>query len=131
MDTFDLAAACVIRALAGVIVWTPADRWAAMDRFYVEVLGLVPRTRRDGFVNFELGDQRLTITTHDALSGPSRDPLRVMVNLETDDIDAEHARLVAAGVAFTRTPEREPWGGIVATFADPDGTTLQLFELPR
>jgi predicted enzyme related to lactoylglutathione lyase len=120
----------VIAGLAGVIVWTSADRWPAMDRFYVEVLGLRPRTRRDGFVNFELGDQRLTITTHAALDGPARDPLRIMVNLESDDLAADHARLVAAGVTFVRAPEREPWGGIVATFTDPDGNTLQLFQLP-
>ena len=120
----------MIGALAGVIVWTAVDRWAAMDRFYVDVLGLLPRTRRNGFVNFELGAQRLTVTTHDAVSGAAREPARVMVNLETDDIVTEHARLLTAGVRFTRPPEREPWGGLVATFADPDGNTLQLFELP-
>lgn len=120
----------MITGLAGVIVWTAPDRWAAMDRFYVDVLGLRPRTRRDGFVNFELGPQRLTVTTHDGVRGASTDPLRVMVNLEVDDIAAEHARLAGAGVTFTRAPEREPWGGIVATIADPDGNTLQLFQLP-
>jgi hypothetical protein len=33
-------------------------------------------------------------------------------------------------VVFSRRPEREAWGGVVATFADPDGNTLQLMELP-
>jgi catechol 2,3-dioxygenase-like lactoylglutathione lyase family enzyme len=120
----------VITGLAGVLVWTAPDRWAAMDRFYVDVLGLRPRTRRDGFVNVEFGAQRLTITTHDGVHGASLDPLRIMVNLEVDDIQAEHARLAALGVEFTRPPEREPWGGRVATLADPDGNTLQLFQLP-
>ena len=58
------------------------------------------------------------------------DPLRLMVNLATDDIAADHARLATAGVPFTRAPEREPWGGWVATLADPDGNTLQLLQLP-
>jgi predicted enzyme related to lactoylglutathione lyase len=120
----------MITGLAGVLVWTSPDRWAAMDRFYVDVLGLTPRTRRQGFVNVDLGPQRLTVTTHDGVRGASRDPLRVMVNLEVDDIAAEHVRLVAAGVRFTRPPELEPWGGWVATLADPDGNTLQLFQLP-
>ena len=120
----------MITGLAGVLVWTAPDRWAAMDRFYVEVLRLAPRTRRDGFVNFDLAGQRLTVTTHDGVRGASTEPLRVMVNLEVDDIGAEHARLVAAGVPFARRPEREPWGGWVATLADPDGNTLQLFQLP-
>ncbi len=120
----------MITGLAGVLVWTAPDRWPAMDRFYVDVLGLRPRTRRDGFVNVEFGAQRLTVTTHDGLRGPALDPLRIMVNLQVDDIGAEHARLSALGVAFTRPPEQEPWGGWVATLADPDGNTLQLFQLP-
>lgn len=120
----------MIAGLAGVLVYTAPDRWAAMDHFYVDVLGLTPRTRRDGFVNFELGGPRLTVTTHDAVRGPSTDPLRLMVNLEVDDIVAEHARLTAAGVSFTRPPEQEPWGGWVATLADPDRNTVQLFQLP-
>jgi predicted enzyme related to lactoylglutathione lyase len=53
-----------------------------------------------------------------------------MVNLAVDDIEVVYRRLRAAGVAFSRAPEREPWGGVVATFADPDGNTLQLMELP-
>ena len=120
----------MITGLAGVLVWTSPGRWAALDRFYVDTLGLTPRTRREGFVNFELGGQRLTITTHASVRGSSADPLRLMVNLATDDIAADHARLTAAGVPFTRPPEREPWGGWVATLADPDGNTLQLFQLP-
>jgi Glyoxalase/Bleomycin resistance protein/Dioxygenase superfamily len=53
-----------------------------------------------------------------------------MLNLEVTDIAAVHARLASSGVAFLRPPELEPWGGWVATFVDPDGNTLQLFELP-
>ena len=120
----------MITGLAGVLVWTTAERWPAMDRFYVQVLGLAPRTRRPGFVNFELDGQRLTVTTHAGVRGPATDPLRLMVNLATDDIAADHARLATAGVPFTRAPEREPWGGWVATLADPDGNTLQLLQLP-
>jgi predicted enzyme related to lactoylglutathione lyase len=53
-----------------------------------------------------------------------------MVNLTVTDIRAVHERLVRAGVVFTRAPEREAWGGWVATFADPDGNVLQLMQLP-
>ena len=45
-------------------------------------------------------------------------------------VSTPHARLAAAGVTFTRPPELEPWGGRIATFADPDGNTLQLMQLP-
>jgi catechol 2,3-dioxygenase-like lactoylglutathione lyase family enzyme len=119
-----------ISGLAGVLVWTEATRFAAMRRFYVETLGLRPRSDRDGFVNFAWGDQRLTVSVHAGVSGAARDPLRLMLNLRVDDIAAVHRRLRDAGVAFARPPEREPWGGVVATFADPDGNTLQLMQLP-
>jgi catechol 2,3-dioxygenase-like lactoylglutathione lyase family enzyme len=119
-----------IARLAGILIWTDAARFPGMRRFYVELLGLRPRSDRDGFVNFAWGDQRLTIAVHDDVAGPARDPLRVMLNLRVDDIAAVHRRLRGAGVAFSRPPEAEAWGGRVATFADPDGNTLQLMQLP-
>jgi predicted enzyme related to lactoylglutathione lyase len=33
-------------------------------------------------------------------------------------------------VEFIRQPEREQWGGWIATFKDPDGNILQLLQLP-
>jgi predicted enzyme related to lactoylglutathione lyase len=120
----------VIVGLGGVIMWTTASRWAAMDAFYADTLGLAVRHRRAGFVNFAWGDVRLTVTVHDALDGPAREPERIMVNLLTDDIAADHGRLVDAGVPVVRPPEPESWGGRVATYADPDGNLVQLLELP-
>jgi catechol 2,3-dioxygenase-like lactoylglutathione lyase family enzyme len=120
-----------VTGLAGVLLWTAAERFAAMARFYTTRLGLMPRTQKADFVNFDWGGVRLSIGVHDGVAGPASDPLRVMVNLEVDDIRAVHARLAANGVLFSRPPEREAWGGWVATFADPDGNTVQLMELPR
>ena len=119
-----------VSGLAGVLVWTHADRFKAMRDFYVETLGLRPRSQRTHFVNFEWGQTRLTIAVHANISGRTREPLRLMLNLAVPDIAAAHDRLVAAGIAFSRAPEREPWGGMIATFADPDGNTLQLIQLP-
>lgn len=119
-----------IQGLAGVLIWTEAGRFDAMARFYRDLLGLAPRTSKSDFINFDWGGVRLSVSVHDRVSGPSRDPLRVMVNLAVDDIQAAHARLAAAGVVFTRAPEAEEWGGQVATFLDPDGNTVQLLQLP-
>jgi predicted enzyme related to lactoylglutathione lyase len=101
-----------------------------MARFYRDTLGLTPRSDRPDFINFDWHGVRLSVSVHDRVHGESRDPLRMMVNLAVDDIRAMHARLAAAGVNFTRPPEREDWGGWVATFADPDGNVLQLMQLP-
>jgi predicted enzyme related to lactoylglutathione lyase len=119
-----------IEGLAGVLVWTDAERFGDMARFYRDTLGLAARTVKPDFVNFDWGGVRLSVGVHDRVHGPSRDPLRVMINLAVADIAAVHRRLAGAGVVFTRTPEREDWGGWVATLADPDGNTLQLMQLP-
>ena len=120
-----------VTGLAGVLVWTEESRFAALRSFYVDVLGLTPRSDRPGFVNFEWGAQRLTVHVHDEVHGPTREPHRIMVNLAVDDIHELVARADRRGVTVLRRPERESWGGIVASLVDPDGTTVQLFELPE
>jgi len=123
-------AAGVIVGLAGVLIWTAADRFEAMARFYRDTLGLTPRSSKPDFINFDWHGVRLSVSVHDRVRGPSRDPLRVMVNLRVDDVHAARARLTRAGVPFTRSPAREDWGGWVTTCADPDGNTVQLMQLP-
>ena len=117
-----------ISGIAGVIIWTEAARHDEMAHFYRNVIGLTPRSDRDGFINFEWGDIRLTVARHSEIAGSSADPKRVMVNLHTDRIHEVHKRLIAAGVEFSRPPEKEPWGGWIATFSDPDGNTIQLMQ---
>ena len=119
----------MIRGLAGVIIWT--DDLDSMVEFYLDTLGLTPHSVRPAFVSFKWGDVRLGIGTHAQVAGRSSDRYRVMVNLDVDDIHAEHERLAGAGVEFIRAPERERWGGWVCTFTDPDGNVLQLLEQPR
>ena len=119
-----------IVGLAGVLVWTEAERFPAMARFYRDTLGLTPRSSKSDFINFDWNGVRLSVGVHERVHGAARDPLRVMIHLTVSDIQAVHARLAQAGVVFTREPEREEWGGWVATFTDPDGNTLQLMQLP-
>jgi predicted enzyme related to lactoylglutathione lyase len=57
--------------------------------------------------------------------------VRVTVNLGVDDIHAAYRTLLARGVVFVRPPEREHWGGWVASFRDPDGNLIQLLQPPE
>lgn len=117
---------------AGLMVNTTPERWAAMRRFYVEVLGLTPRSDRDGFVSFQWGtsphDMRLTVTVHSQVTGPAIDPARYLLNLGVDDIEAVAQRIAAAGGTFVRQPVKERWGGWIATMVDPDGNYVQLMQ---
>ena len=127
---FTLDSMSSIGPLLGVILWTPADRFTPMRSFYVNTLGLRPRSDRPRMVNFEWGEVRLTVAVHDQLEGESQDPLRVMINLGVSDLDRAHERLLADGIPCRRPPSSEPWGGRVATYLDPDGNVVQLLEFP-
>ena len=52
---------------------------------------------------------------------------RVFLFLETDDFDADHARMLAAGVSFLEAPRREPYGS-VAVFEDLYGNRWDLIQ---
>ena len=120
----------VVTDLAGVILWTAGDRFAAMSSFYRDLLQLPLRKESDDHISFQWGGQRLTVAVHDLVVGGARDPLRVMVNLAVEGVHDLATRLSEAGIRFLRPPERESWGGTVATFSDPDGNTIQLLEFP-
>ncbi len=119
----------MIEGLAGVIVWT--DDLERLFRFYRDVLGLAPHSIRPNFISFKWGDVRLGLGKHSEVEGSTKDPYRIMVNLGVDDIHAQCDRLRQKGVVFEREPEKEHWGGWVATFSDPDGNALQLLQQPE
>ena len=118
----------MIGRVNGVIIWThDLDR---LTKFYTEMMGLTPHSIRPDFVNFEWGDMRFSIGSHNEINGQAADPYRIMVNFDVQDIQKIHQSLADKGVEFIRPPEQEHWGGWVATLLDPDGNMLQLLEQP-
>jgi len=118
----------MIDSFGGVIFWT--QNLETMVAFYRDTLGLPIHSVRPEFVAFQLGEVRVSVGRHSEVCGQTREPVRVMVNFGVDDIASACERLRAAGVEFVRAPEREHWGGWVASFCDPDGNTLQLLQQP-
>lgn len=53
----------------------------------------------------------------------------VGVSLIVNDVAAEYERLLAKGVKFTGSPEKQPFGGTLAHFSDLDGNVLTLLEV--
>jgi catechol 2,3-dioxygenase-like lactoylglutathione lyase family enzyme len=49
------------------------------------------------------------------------------VSLTSDDLEADHERMSAAGVIFDRPPKRQPYG-LEAGFADPDGNLFNVVQ---
>ena len=50
--------------------------------------------------------------------------------LQVRDVEAEHERLLAAGVPVVSGPRREPWGLLEMWIEDPDGVPIVLVEVP-
>ena len=118
----------MIENVVGVIIWT--EDLERLATFYQEVVGLTPHSVQPTFISYRFGEMRFSLGVHEKVSGPSRDPYRVMINLGVTEIHQVYERLKERGVAFIRPPEQEHWGGWVATFQDPDGNILQLLQQP-
>ncbi len=105
-------------------------QWPEACAFYGETLGLTERFRSDdmGWAEYDLGGPAFGVervrpgdSDGEALIGRF-----VGVSLRVDDIDATYEALKAKGVEFTAPPEKQPWGGALAHFKDPDGNELTL-----
>lgn len=104
---------------------------ARATEFYREKLGLQLQfsSAEHGYASLSAGDIRLGI----AVPGPDQAELagrHTGVGLEVADLQAEHARLSSLGVQFTMPPTRQPWGGFMALFSDPDGNVFYLDQVP-
>lgn len=118
----------MINGLVGTIIWT--SNLGSMTEFYRDVMEFPVHSVRPDFVVFEWGKFRFNIGTHDRVVGKTKEPERIMLNLDTSDIQNTYELLKQKGVIFIRSPEQEHWGGWVATFHDVDGNILQLLEQP-
>ena len=76
---------------------------------------------------FEFGPVQLFVETHSEVDGTTKEPARLIVNLNVDDCRGLAAHLRELGTQFVRGVEQEPFG-LIATVADPDGNYLQLIE---
>jgi len=51
------------------------------------------------------------------------------VGLGVADLEKSYEELRGRGVHFTMPPEKQPWGGFMAIFSDPDGNRFYLDQL--
>ena len=107
--------------------------WDRAVDFYRETVGL-PLTFADqafAWAEFDLGGARLGIEGLDP-GAPQAEELVgrfVGASITVDDIALAYQQLAANGVEFTAPPEKQPWGGTLAHFKDPDGNILTLLGL--
>jgi predicted enzyme related to lactoylglutathione lyase len=76
---------------------------------------------------FEFGPVQYFIETHSDVSGPTKEPARIVINLSVENARALEADFRAKGVRFIRPVEQESFG-LIGTVADPDGNYVQIIE---
>jgi predicted enzyme related to lactoylglutathione lyase len=108
---------------------------AAAKLFYEKYLGLnVEIYDADhGFCMFDTGSTKLIVETVAPDTSHERDELVgrfTGLSFPVDDIAAAHRLLASSGIEFSGKPEKQYWGGWLATFKDPSGNGLQLVQQP-
>lgn len=110
----------------GIIIWT--ENLGNLLEFYELLLNSKVHKLKNTSAYFIYNDFRIYISEHSEVYGNSKDPNRMIINLETENIEGEYERLKNFGVNFIRIPSVENWGGKVATFEDPDKNRINLIE---
>jgi predicted enzyme related to lactoylglutathione lyase len=96
---------------------------------YYSLLFGPPGFAENGYSGWQIGSGWLTVGPHDEVNGKNAHPGRMMWNIETADVQSEFDRLVAAGATVIKEPYSPgDFGGLIATFTDPDDNYFQLMS---
>jgi catechol 2,3-dioxygenase-like lactoylglutathione lyase family enzyme len=84
-----------------------------------------------GYASFDAGPIRMGVAQIDSADADQRRLAGRQTGLgfAVADLKARHAELATLGVVFSMEPSKQPWGGFMAMFEDPDGNTFYLDEI--
>ena len=96
----------------------------ALD-FYTNIVGLTVNAADPefGYASFNAGSIAMGIAQTD---DPNLVGKHTGIGFIVKDIDAEYERMLKLGVEFDKPPTKQPWGGVLALFKDPDGNIFYL-----
>ena len=102
--------------------------------FYRDTLGLALKFSDEKFqyASFAAGGVSFAVVGGDEVkkSREGKPDYHTGIGFCVPDVDAAHRELAAKGVRFTMLPSKQPWGGYMAMFADPDGNVFYLDTVP-
>lgn len=105
------------------------------EHFYRNTLGLELQHRSGDYVQFTLGDTRLSLYARAAMSAVLGRQLasessseKFELGFKVGNCDAAVAELAAGGATVVTPPKTRPWGQRTAYIADPDGNLIELAE---
>jgi predicted enzyme related to lactoylglutathione lyase len=100
--------------------------------YYTKLFGK-PTWDDGAYFGWAIGTGAVTVGPHDQVHGKSKEPGRIIWNIETADVRGQFQKLKAAGATVAKEPydpaeNTELSGMLIATFADPDGNFFQLMS---
>lgn len=110
--------------LNSIMIGTQNQKKLAL--FYEKVFGKKPDMEEGGYSGWLVGKTFFTVGEHSEAKGKSKDPVRVIFNFETKEVEEEFERVKdIEGTKVIKEPY-EMGGAWIATLADPDGNYFQL-----
>ena len=104
-----------------------SERPETLGEFYAGVFDRPADMKEEGWYGWQFGAAWLSIGPHSEVKGQAAEPQRVILNLETKEVQAEFNRIKGMGATVVKDPY-ELQGAWIATFADPDGNYFQLMS---
>lgn len=100
----------------------------ALSKFYEKVFDKSPDWTDGGWSGWQFGSLSFSIGEHSEVKGKAKEPQRIILNLETDEVKDEFERIKKDAKAVVIKEPYEMSGAWIATFADPDGNYFQLMS---
>lgn len=100
-----------------------------LGEFYKKVFDKKPDMEDGGWYGWQVGSCFFNVGEHSEVKGKAKEPQRVILNFETDEVKEEFERIKKIdGIKVIKAPyEMEGMEGLwIATLADPDGNYFQL-----
>jgi predicted enzyme related to lactoylglutathione lyase len=106
-----------------------SDEPGRLIEYYTRVFGQ-PTFGDGGYTAWMIGSGAITVGPHSEVHGRNTSPGRILLNIESADVQGDAARLTEAGAIVIRAAyEFDGAPGVwIATFADPDGNYFQLIS---
>lgn len=99
-----------------------------LGEYYKNVFETKPDMEDEGWYGWLVGKLYFSIGEHSEVKGNSKEPQRVIINFETNQVKEEFERIKKIkGTTVIKEPY-EIQGAWIATLADPDGNYFQLMS---
>lgn len=123
----------MIRGMESVLLFS--ENAKKLAEFYKDKVGLkitfeyVMEEKEEGFEFKMKSGSSFNILDHSEVKGKNKNPQRIIINLEVDDIEKEVKRLKKNKVKLVQDIYHVEGYGYIATFMDLDGNYFQLVQV--